>query len=409
MSLLLNLAWRNVWRHRRRTVIVIAAIGLGLSLMMVYDGLITGFDQAIYGNAIKVFGGNIQIHAQGYSAELNQNPLLPLPNDTQVLAAARALPQVVGASRRINTGGLVSNHTGAFPVKIIGIEPEAEAPTNIIAQHVTAGRYLAGSDQDVVLIGKGLADEMNVRVGDRITVAGQAAHNQMRSRTLTVIGIYDLGMPDIEKQSVYISLGEAQALYGLTGQATEVTVTLQRIGGEAAVMAALKPALGTDEITSWQTSFPELQSALAAKGQVMDIFSTIIMVIAGIGILNLLLMAVYERTREIGILGAFGMLPRQISVLFLLEGGLMGLVGVAAGIVLGLIFNILLGRVGLDFTAFSSLTSYMALINSRVYPGLGLQNLASRAITVLVIALLAALYPAREASMREPAEALHSV
>ncbi len=409
MRLYLRLAWRNLWRHKRRTVIVVLAIGLSMALMMFYDGLVTGFNDAIYGNAIKVLGGNIQIHGAGYHNETGQNPLLPLPNDQAVVQAAQAQPLVVAATRRINTGGLASNRKGAFAIGIVGIEPEKELPVSLIAQHVTAGRYLAANDQDVVLIGKGLADAMEVKVGDRFTLAGRATHNQMRSRTMTVGGIYDLGMADIEKRSVYISLAEAQDLYGLDGQVTEVAITMKQIGSEPAVMKAIAAKLPGYEMDSWQNTFPELQSALETKGGVMNIFSVIILVIAGIGILNMLLMAIYERTREIGILGAFGMKPGQISWLFLLEGALMGLVGVAFGVALGLLLNIILGKVGMDFTKFTSLTSYTALITGRVYPSLGVEKLPQRVITVLIIATLSALIPAREAAQREPAEALHYV
>ena len=368
MRLYLRLAWRNVWRHRRRTVIVVAAMGLTLAMMMIYDGLIAGFDDAIYGNAIKVLGGNIQVHASGYAEQVDQNPLLPLPNDQAVVQAALAQPQVVAASRRINTSGMASNREGAFAVSIVGVEPDKELPVSLVAQHVAAGRYLVSSDQDSVYIGKGLADEMDVGVGDRFTLVGRATHQQMRQRTMTVIGIYDVGMPDIEKRTLYISLAEAQNLYDLSGQSTEVAISLKSIGQEPAVIAALNTRLHGYEITSWQTSFPDLQQTIEAKSAVMDVFSVVILIIAGIGILNLLLMAVLERTREIGLLGALGMKPRQISWLFLLEGAMIGLVGVATGVVLGILINSLLGHVGLDFSQYTSLTAYMALINSRVYP-----------------------------------------
>jgi ABC-type lipoprotein release transport system permease subunit len=208
---------------------------------------------------------------------------------------------------------------------------------------------------------------------------------------------------------VYISLAEAQDLYGLSGQSTEVGIVLEQVGQEAAVIADLKPGLPGYEIESFEDNYPELKSALATKGGVMNIFSVIILVIAGIGILNLLLMAIYERTREIGVLGAMGLKPRQISLLFILEGTMIGLVGVAAGIVLGLAFNGMLRAVGLDFTAFSTITEYAALITDRVYPSWGLDKLPGRALTVAIIAALAAVIPAREAAQREPAEALHYV
>jgi putative ABC transport system permease protein len=409
MRLYPRLAWRNLWRHGRRTVIVVLAIGLTLALMMWYDGLVGGFNEAIYGNAIRVLGGNIQIHAAGYAAEVNQLPLLPLANDQALVQAAQAQPQVLAAARRINTGGMATTREGAFGVTIVGVEPDQELPVSLVAQKVSAGRYLAADDKDMVYIGQGLATAMGVTVGDRFTLAGRATHQQMRSRTMTVVGIYDLGMPDIEKRNIYITLGEAQSLYGLDGQVTEIAISLKQIGEEPVVMNALRPSLAGAEITSWQTSFPELEQALATKGGAMNVFSVIMMVIVGIGILNLLLMAIYERTREIGILGALGLKPSQISILFVLEGVLMGLVGVAAGVALGLLINGIERRVGMDFSQFSSITSYTALISGRVYPTWGVDKLLQRSLTVLVITTLAALYPAHEAAQREPAEALHYV
>jgi putative ABC transport system permease protein len=409
MKLYLRLAWRNVWRHRRRTLLIIIAMGLTLSMMMMYDGLVTGFNQAIYGNAIKVLGGNIQVHAPGYAAETGQTPLLPLPDDSAVVKAAEADPRVEAALRRIITGGLVTSPEGAFGVSILGIEPDIEAQTNLAAKNIAAGRFLQTGDADNVLIGKGLADAMGVQVGDRISVAGRAAHQQMRNRTMTVVGIFDLGIPDIEKQMVYVSLPEAQDLYNLSGQSTEVSIVLKQIGEEKSVIAGLKTGLPDYEMKSYDESYPELAQALTTKGTAMTVFSIVIMIIAAIGILNLLLMAVYERTREIGVLGAIGFKPRQISLLFILEGALIGLVGVAAGIVMGLAFNGMLRAVGLDFTAFSGMTSYTALITGKVYPSWGMEKVIGRGLLMAGIAALAALFPARVAAGHDPAQALHFV
>ncbi len=130
---------------------------------------------------------------------------------------------------------------------------------------------------------------------------------------------------------------------------------------------------------------------------------------AGIGVLNLLLMAVYERTREIGLLGAIGMKPRQIRTLFIIEGILLGFLGAIAGEVLGIGLNAIFSVVGFDFTKFSGMTDYMALISGRVYTSLALNSILTRALPVLIITILASLIPAREASMQEPSEALHYV
>ena len=409
MLLYLRLAWRNIWRHRRRTVIIIAAMGLALAMMMMYDGLVDGFNNAIYGNAIRVLGGNIQIHAAGYREKVDSNPLIPLDDGKAVVQAALANPDVISAAQRIQTGGLMSNREGAFSVKIIGIEPEAEAPVSLINENIVDGRWLAHEDEDSILIGRGLADAMSVQIGDRITMVGSDAHKQNRQRTMTVIGIYDIGMPLLEKGTVYISLAEAQSLLDLRNQSTEVQITLNDVGQEARVVAALVPTLPGYEVESWDKNYPEIATALTSKNFVMDIFSIVIQVIAGIGVLNLLLMAVFERTREIGLLGAMGLKPRQIATLFVLEGTMIGLVGAIAGAALGIAFNLSFQQVGFDYSSFASTAEFMALINGKVYPSLGLSKLFGRALTVVIITTLAAWIPAREASHREPAQALHYV
>jgi ABC-type lipoprotein release transport system permease subunit len=409
MNLYLRLAWRNIWRHRRRTVIIVLAMGLSLGMMMFYDGLMDGFNNAIAGNAVRVLGGNVQVHAEGYREKVDSNPLLPLTNDMVVVQAALAQPNVIAASRRIQTGGLISNREGAFTMAIIGIDAEAEAPVSLIAEHIVAGRYVENTDEDTVLIGKGLADALSIKVGDRITMVGSDIHKQNRQRTMTVIGIYDIGIPSMEKATSYISLAEAQNLFGLRDQSTEVQITLKRVGTESAIVNALTPLLPGYEVESWANNYPELGNAVGRKNIVMDIFSVIIVMIAGIGILNLLMMAIYERTREIGLLGAMGLKPREIATTFILEGALIGFVGVIAGIAMGLMINLSLMQVGMDYTQFAGITDYMALISGKVYPTLGISKLPIRAIIIFVIAALAALVPAIIASRREPSEALHHV
>lgn len=409
MNLYLKLAWRNIWRHRRRTVIIALAMGLSLGMMMFYDGLMDGFNDAIAGNAVRVLGGNVQVHAAGYREKVDSNPLLPLTDDLAVVQAALTQPDVIAAGRRIQTGGLVSNSEGAFSLNIIGIEPEAEAPVSLIAEHIVDGRYLEAADEDSILVGKGLADALVLKVGDRITMVGSDIHKQNRQRTMTVIGIYDIGIPSMEKGTLYISLAEAQTLFGLPGQSTEVQITLKKVGTESKVVDALSVVLPGYEVESWSNNYPELGNAVGRKNIVMDIFSVIIVVIAGIGILNLLMMAIYERTREIGLLGAMGLKPREVAAIFILEGMLIGFVGVIAGVVMGLGINLSLMRVGMDYSQFAGVTDYMALISGKVYPTLGVSKLVMRVTIMLVVAALAALVPAVFASRREPSEALHHV
>ena len=192
-------------------------------------------------------------------------PLLPLDNADAVVAAAKAQPEVVAAAKRINTGGMISSREGAYPVAITGIEPSVEAPVSIQAENVVDGRYLMDEDVDAIFIGRALADLLDVGVGDRVTLLGRAQHEQMRQRTMTVVGIYDLGVDGVEKGTVFITLPEAQALYDLRDQVTEVTITLQKVGQEKRVVPALKAALPGYEVDSWDTLRPEIRETMDTK------------------------------------------------------------------------------------------------------------------------------------------------
>jgi putative ABC transport system permease protein len=416
MGKLLIMAWRNVWRNGRRTMIAVIAIALGVAFLLFFDGLYGGTGQAIYGNFVKLQGGNVQVHAPGYREKAKRLPLLPLANAEVAMQAALGQPHVVGASRRINTSGMVSSREGTFPVVITGIEPEREAPVGLLAENITQGRYLTADDTDALLIGRALAKRLEVSVGDRITLVGRATHEQMRRRTMNIAGIYDLGLAEVEKRVVYVSLAEAQSLFDLRGQATEVVVALESVGQELPVVAALQAALPGPttrgpgyEVHSWEDLNPEMKQTIERDIVTMNIIGAIILLIAGVGILNLMLMAVFERTREIGILAAMGLKRLEIVVLFLLEGTLIGLLGALVGCTLGGLILTYLGQVGFAWNVSSEISELAALLGDRIYPKVGLDLLLQRALTVAVIAALASLYPAWQASKREPAEALHYV
>ena len=411
MGKLLRMAWRNVWRNRRRTVIALVAITLGLVLMLFFDGLLGGAKQAIYGNTVKLQGGNVQAHAPGYREKAKRLPLYPLADPDVVVQVALAQPGVVAASGRIETSGMVGNREGTFPVVITGIEPEQEASVSLVAENMARGRYLAAGDEDVLLIGQSLADELEVAIGDRVALVGRAAHEQMRRRTMTVAGIYDLGIAEVEKRMVYVSLLEAQTLFDLRDQATEVAIFLERVGQEQQVVEALQAALPGYEVDAWDTLDPSTKQMMEMEDQIMGAFGLIILLIAGVGILNLMLMAVFERTREIGLLAAMGLKRWEIVVLFLLEGVLIGLLGALAGSALGTLVSTYYGRVGLEWAAggASEYSELAALVGRRIYFKIGIDVLLNRALTVAIIAALASLYPAWQASKREPAEALHYV
>ena len=409
MGTYLKLAWRNMWRNWRRTSIAMIAIVLGLVLLLFFDGFIAGSDQAIYGNAVRLYGGNIQAHDEGYRDKARRLPILPLEDADAVVAAATAQPEVLSAAKRIKTAGIVSSAEGAFPVVINAIEPEIEAGFSIQAENVVEGRYLRPGEGDAIFIGRGLADRLQAGVGDRVNVVGRSKQEQMRQRTMTIVGIYDLGMPEVEKGTLFMTLAEAQSLYNLRDQVTEVAINLEQVGQEAQVMPALVAMLPGYDIDTWDSLQPEVKEALTTKLAFTTVIGLIVIIVASIGILNIQLMAVFERTREMGVLSALGMKGRQIMGLFLLEGTMIGALGAFIGCLAGVALLAWVGPVGIDISFVSGMGEFTALMGDRLYPYVSPAGVISRGVLVTFIVMLASLYPAWQASRQQPAEALHHV
>jgi ABC-type lipoprotein release transport system permease subunit len=278
-----------------------------------------------------------------------------------------------------------------------------------VAENIIQGRFLTGDDRDNILIGQEMAKLLNVGVGDRVTLLGKRKDESMRQRSMTVVGIFNLGLGDAEKGLVYINLPTAQKLYNLREQETEVTVTLTQVGRENAIIAGLQPNLPDYEVDSFDTLRPEIREVLEQKSIFIAVIGFIVLLMASIGILNLMLMAVYERTREMGVLAALGMKGRQLMGLFLLEGLFIGLIGAVIGCTLSWLLVLAVGQVGIDYSFAQGTGDITALIGNRIFPSISVVNIIFYGVAVVIIAALASFIPAWQAARNEPAESLRHI
>jgi ABC-type lipoprotein release transport system permease subunit len=410
------MAWRNMWRNWRRTLIATVAIILSMILLIFFQAFMDGMDQSIYGNTVRLYGGNVLIHAPGYREKSTRLPMLPVADVEAILAAVRSQPNVLAASRRINTGGLISNRNASNAVNITAIEPEIEAPISLAAENLVAGRFLTSEDGDNIVIGQALADHLNVTVGDRVSLLGRRRDDSMRGRTMAVVGIFDLGLGEAEKGLVFINLPTAQTLYNLRGEVTEVAVILEKIGQEEPLINSIAPDFPNHEVDSIYTLRPEFGEALDIDRVIGLLLGGILLLMGAVGILNLMLMAVFERTREMGVLAALGLKGRQVMWLFVLEGAFIGLVGAVIGCLLSWLLIAWLGRTGIDFSAFYGAETDLgefgelyALMGTVLHPAISATTIIIYGFAAVVIGALAALIPAWQASQKEPAESLHYV
>ncbi len=410
----IRMAWRNMWRNRRRTLIASVAIVLSMILLISFQAFMDGMDQTIYGNTVRLYGGNVLIHAPGYRQKSARLPMLPVADAEAVLSAARNEPDVQVASRRLNTAGIISNRDASNAVNITAIEPEIEAPISLAAEHLVQGRFLTAEDGDNIVIGQALADHLNVTVGDRVSLLGRRKDDSMRQRSMTVVGIFDLGLGEAEKSLVFMNLPTAQTLYNLRGEVTEIAVILEKIGQEEALIKSLAPQFPNHEVDSIYTLRPEFAEALATDRLIGLLFGGILLAMGGIGILNLMLMAVFERTREMGVLAAMGMKGRQIMALFVLEGAFIGLLGAVIGCLLSWALVLWVGQEGIDFSTIyggdlGEAGELYALMGTVLYPAIAPSLIIVYGLAAVVVGALAALIPAWRAARREPAASLHYV
>lgn len=410
MQKYIKMAWRNMWRNWRRTAIASIAIVLGLLLLIFMEALIKGSDQAMFGNAVRLYGGNIQVHAPGYREKASKLPMLPVENHDFVVQQALANPTVTAAYKRIKTAGMVSSRGASAAVSVTAIEPGIEEADSLIAENISLGRFLSDQDEGAVIIGKGLADFLDVSVGDRIVVLGQRKDESMRQHSMNVVGIFDLGLPEAEKGMLFVTLADAQMMYNLRGQVTEVAIILEQIGQEEEVIKNLQAVLPNHEVDSFRTLNPDITSTMQTKTAFTTGFGLVVLLIASIGILNLMLMAVYERTREMGVLAALGWKGKQIMALFLTEGIFIGAIGAFSGCLLAWLLVAAVGQVGIDFSFASKMGGEItALMATKIYPVATAAGILKNAISVIIIAILASVIPAWQASRTEPAKSLHYV
>jgi len=403
------LAWRNMWRDWRRTAIALGAIALGVALLLLFDGLLHGSDQAIFGNAIRLYGGNLSIHAPGYRERAARIPLLPLADAAHVRATVSSVPEVVAAAPRIHTSGMLSHRGETLAIQIVAIDPVIEAPLSLQAANIAAGRFLVAGERGGIVIGRAAAERLGAVVGDTLDVIGRRRGDTVRQHRMDIVGVYDLGVPDLERNLVYMGIDDAQQLYNLRDQATEVVVYLGAMGREAVLMHQLQSQLPDYEVDTWQTLRPEIRQAIESKMAATSVFGGIVLVIASIGILNLMLMAAFERTREMGVLAALGMRGSRITLLFIIEGALIGVVGALVGTIVGGLLVGALGAVGIDLSLAAGMGELSALMGDRLRPTISLTDVFGRVLLVVAITALAACWPAWQAGRREPSAALRHV
>jgi putative ABC transport system permease protein len=404
--MLLTIAWRNIWRNKRRSLIVITSVVVGMIAILYNDALSIGMVTQIFENQIGSHVAYIQIHRKGF----NDNKIIQtsIDNPDSVGAILQQNQNILSFSRRVETFGLLSSALNSSGGMIVGVEPDKEQLVTTIKRSIVHGHYLTGAKHEVV-IGQRLAEKLGVGLGDKVVGMASTMNGSVGSDLFRVVGIFETASSEFDKSYIYISLTNAQEMLEMGKRISEFAVITKQRERVEAVKNVLAKRLGQKyEVLSYADLMPLMLSQIEIYKESLYIVYLIVGLAMIFGIINTMLMSVYERIQEFGVLMAIGMKNSRLFTMVLTEAAFLGIVGSGVGMLIGYGMYIPLSTHGIDLSMFSdSLSSFG--VGSVIYPVLSSSTVVETLIVVPVIAVLGALYPALKAVRLVPINAIRYV
>ena len=332
----------------------------------------------------------------------------------QLATILEKIPQVESYTFRGQAFSLVSSKERTYGVLVTGIDPAREATVSRLKSLIRQGGYLNGDDANQALIGKILARNLRVDVGDELTVLGQGRDGSIAATVVKIKGVYSSGIDDFDRASIQIPLKTFQEVYSMQGAVHEVVTIAASLADVDDIKAIIKSALPSVNskrqltVLDWNELMPGLRQSIEMDLISGLIFYLLLVLVVAFSILNTFLMAIFERTREFGVLMAIGTTPGRLTKVLLIESMAITLIGIAGGIIIGSLLTIYFQIHGIDFSGASELLSQFG-ISGRMYPKLSWISALSGPLAVLIITFFAALYPALKVQRMQPVEAMRAV
>ena len=409
MSVTWRLAWRNLWRHSRRTWLTVGAMVFCNVLLIFLISLQLGSYQMMIDNSLASFSGHAQVQHRDYLEE--QRMRQSVPGAAALAASARDALGLETTAARGMAFALVSSEQRSFGVLLQGVQPVYEPGVSTFPGLVRQGRYLASGDGGHIVLGSVLAQNLKVGLGDELTFLGSGRDGSFAAGVATIVGILQTGMDEIDRSVAQVPLAWFQDIFSMGDHAHSVVVRLPSLEQVPVAVATLEGLVaGQDELVvrDWDALQPGLRQAIASDMASGWFTYVVLIVLVAFSVLNTQLMSVLERTREFGVMLALGMRPAQLARLVGMETLLMSGLGMALGVLLGALLTWYLSVAGFAYPGMEELGAKFNM-PGRMYPEVSLLSLLWGPVVVLFGAMLAAIYPALRLFRLAPVAAMRAV
>jgi len=406
MNIILRLAWRNLWRQPRRTWLTIGAMVFSNALLVFMISIQFSTYELMIDNTLQAFTGHMQVQAPGYKDDLKLRQVVP-----DVTSLSSLLRRELGLDTIAARGAafaLASSEERSYGLQIVGVETQFESLVSTIPGLVAEGRYLKNPDAAEIVVGRVLARNLRVAPGDEITLLGSGRDGSFAAAVATVVGIFDSGVPDIDRSLAEVPLGYFQDVFYMEGAGHQIVIAAPDLASVELIREQVEDLIPAGLVVhDWDALQPGLKQAIQADLSSAFFMYGVLVVLVAFSVLNTQLMSVLERTHEFGITMSLGVAPGRLGRLVFLETALMGVVGLFLGALGGGIITEWFGYTGFSYPGMQEMAANFNL-PSRFYPQATPLTLFLGPVIVFVGAMLAAIYPALRLHWLHPVEAMRA-